>query len=303
MCNGRARKFRRLGDSVTYSIVATCPDTGQIGVAVQSHWFNAGVVCWAKAGIGAVATQAMALIEHGPLGIELLEDGAQPQEAMKRRLSLDKSPEIRQVAMIDYKSRISTHTGSDTIPESGHFVGDGFSCQANMMWRSTVWGCMADAFVGSEGDLSSRMLAALFAAEAEQGDIRGKQSARLLVVDSDIQQYPWQGTIVDIRVDDNREPLEELDRLLKMHNEYANINSLDEKSISQTKHTGNPEIAFWKSIGLVQSGQISEARELALIAFEENSGWEELLLRCAKNGLAGVTDDTIRALLHTKQDD
>ena len=108
---------------------------------------------------------------------------------------------------------------------------------------------------------------------------------------------------MDIRVDDNSEPLEELDRLLKMHNEYANINSLDEKSISQTKHTGNPEIAFWKSIGLVQSGQISEARELALIAFAENSGWEELLLRCAKNGLAGVTKDTIRALLHTKQDD
>ena len=108
---------------------------------------------------------------------------------------------------------------------------------------------------------------------------------------------------MDIRVDDNREPLEELDRLLKMHNEYVNINSLDAKSISQTKHTGNPEIAFWKSIGLVHSGQLSEARELALIALEENSGWEELLLRCAKNGLAGVTDETIRALLHTKQDD
>jgi len=288
---------------VTYSIVARCPDTGQIGVAVQSHWFAAGVVCWAKAGIGAVATQAMALIDHGPLGIELMEDGAKPEDAMQSRLSLDPNPEIRQVAMIDAKSRISVHTGSDTIPESGHFVGDGFSCQANMMWKSTVWGSMADAFLGTSGDLSRRMLAALYAAESEQGDIRGKQSARILVVDSEIQPYPWKGTIVDIRVDDNREPLVELDRLLKMHVEYVNINNLDVGAISQTKKGRNPEIAFWKSIGLVQTGRINEARELALIAFEENSGWEELLRRCANNGLAGVTDNTISALLHSNQDD
>jgi len=291
-----------MGDNVTYSIVARCADTGQIGVAVQSHWFAAGVVCWAKAGIGAVATQAMALIDHGPLGIELMEVGAKPEEAMESRLSLDQTPEIRQVAMIDSKSRISVHTGTDTIPESGHFVGDGFSCQANMMWKSTVWGRMAEAFDGTRGDLSNRMLAALFAAESEQGDIRGKQSARLLVVDSEIQQYTWEGTLVDIRVDDNSEPLAELDRLLKMHNEYVNIDNLDEKTISHAKHTGNPEIAFWKSIGLSQSGRITEARELALIAFEENSGWEELLRRCAKNGLAGVTDETISALLHNQDD-
>ena len=288
---------------MTYSIVASCPDTGQIGVAVQSHWFAAGVVCWAKAGIGAVATQAMALIDHGPLGIELMEAGTKPEDAMQSRLSLDPNPEIRQVAMIDAKSRISVHTGSDTIPESGHFVGDGFSCQANMMWKSTVWESMADAFVGTSGDLSRRMLAALHAAESEQGDIRGKQSARILVVDSEIQPQPWKGTIVDIRVDDNPEPLVELDRLLKMHIEYVNINNLDVGAISQTKQGRNPEIAFWKSIGLVQTGRINEARELALIAFEENSGWEELLRRCANNGLAGVTDDTISALLHSNQDD
>jgi|TARA_B100001996_G_scaffold211363_1_gene162225 uncharacterized Ntn-hydrolase superfamily protein len=288
---------------MTYSIVARCPDTGQIGVAVQSHWFAAGAVCWAKAGIGAVATQAMALIDHGPLGIELMEGGATPEKAVNSRLSLDPSPEIRQVAMIDARSGISVHTGSDTIPESGHFVGDGFSCQANMMWKSTVWGCMAEAFVGTEGALSKRMMAALFAAESERGDIRGKQSARILVVDSEIMQYPWEGKIVDISVDDSSDPLEELDRLLKMHNEYVNINILDAESISQTKRTANPEIAFWKSIGLVQSGRINEARELAMIAFEENSGWKELLLRCANNGLAGVTDETISALLHVNQDD
>ena len=172
-----------------------------------------------------------------------------------------------------------------------------------MMWKSTVWGCMAEAFVSTEGALSKRMMAALFAAESERGDIRGKQSARILVVDSEIMQYPWEGKIVDISVDDSSDPLEELDRLLKMHNEYVNINILDAESISQTKRTANPEIAFWKSIGLVQSGRINEARELAMIAFEENSGWKELLLRCANNGLAGVTDETISALLHVNQDD
>ncbi|PDH25130.1 MAG: Zn-dependent protease [Marine Group II euryarchaeote MED-G35] len=288
---------------MTYSIVASCPDTGQIGVAVQSHWFAAGVVCWAKAGVGAVATQAMALIDHGPLGIELMGGGAKPEEAMERRLSLDPTPQVRQVAMIDAQSRVSVHTGSETIPESGHFVGDGFSCQANMMWNSSVWGSMADAFVGTNGDLPTRMLAALYAAESEGGDIRGKQSARLLVVESEIHPQPWKGTIVDISVDDNSEPLVELDRLLKMHNEYVNINNLDVSEITHTKHTRNPEIAFWKSIGLVQSGRINEARVLASIAFKENSGWEELLRRCANNGLAGVTDDTISALLHPNQDD
>jgi uncharacterized Ntn-hydrolase superfamily protein len=288
---------------VTYSIVARCPDTGQIGVAVQSHWFAAGVVCWAKAGVGAVATQAMALIDHGPMGIDLMEGGEKPKEALQRRLSLDPTPQVRQVAMIDAQSRISVHTGSETIPESGHFVGDGFSCQANMMWKSTVWGSMAEAFVGTNGDLSTRMLSALYAAESEHGDIRGKQSARLLVVESEIQPHPWKGTIVDIRVDDNSEPLMELDRLLNMHNEYVNINNLDESRISKTKHTRNPEIAFWKSIGLVQSGRINEARELSSIAFEENNGWEELLRRCANNGLAGVTNDTISALLNLNQDD
>ena len=282
---------------MTYSIVARCPESGQFGVAVQSHWFGAGVVCWAKAGVGAVATQAMALIDHGPLGIELMEGGMQSDGVMELRLSLDPAPEIRQVAMIDASSRISVHTGSETIPESGHYVGDGFSCQANMMWKSTVWGVMSEAFVGTNGDLASRMLAALHAAESEDGDIRGKQSARLLVVDSDLQTNPWEGIIVDIGVYDHQEPLMELDRLLNMHNEYTNLNIFDGGEKTKIFRTKIPEIAFWKSIELVESGQFSEARELASVAFEDHSGWEELLRRCANNGLAGVSDITVRTLL------
>ena len=281
--------------------MACCPNSGQIGVAVQSHWFAAGVVCWAKAGVGAVATQAMALIDHGPLGIELMEGGAQSDGALQMRLSEDPTPEIRQIAMIDSESRVSVHTGSKTIPESGHFVGDGFSCQANMMWRSTVWKVMADAFIGTDGDLATRMLTALNAAESEGGDIRGKQSARILVVENEIQPYPWNGIIADIRVDDHVEPLEELERLLQMHNEYSNVNNLDQEENPQYMHTKIPEIAFWNSIKLFESGRIDEARELASVAFSDHAGWEELLRRCANNCIAGVTDATVRALLDVNE--
>jgi len=287
---------------LTYSIVARCPKTGHFGVAVQSHWFSAGVVCWAKAGIGAVATQAMALIDHGPLGIELMEGGASSEVAMRRRLSSDPNPEIRQVAMIDSQSRVSVHTGSSTIPESGHYVGNGFACQANMMWNSTVWGAMAEAYISAEGNLATRMLSSLQAAEAERGDIRGKQSSRILVVDSEIHESPWNGNIVDIRIDDHHEPLEELDRLLRLHNEYANINILQQGE-DLLNNSKIPEIAFWRSIKLVESGRIDEARKIANVAFSEHSGWEELLRRCARNSLAGVTEFTVRALLHPDEDE
>jgi len=284
---------------MTYSIVARCPITGHFGVAVQSHWFGAGIVCWAKAGVGAVATQAMALVDHGAIGIELMEGGMDSNDAMHDRLSSDDSREIRQVAMIDSSSKVSVHTGSETIPESGHSVGDGYSCQANMMWKNTVWGAMSNAFSGTEGDLSHRMLTALQAAESEDGDIRGKQSARLLVVDSKTHLHTWDGIIADISIYDHKEPIEELHRLLNLHDEYASLNDFDAKEEAEFFRTDTPEIAFWKSIALVDSGRIIEAKELASIAFEDNSGWEELLKRCASNGLAGISENTLRALLPT----
>jgi uncharacterized Ntn-hydrolase superfamily protein len=171
-----------------------------------------------------------------------------------------------------------------------------------MMWNSTVWGAMAEAYISAEGNLATRMLSSLQAAEAERGDIRGKQSSRILVVDSEIHESPWNGNIVDIRIDDHHEPLEELDRLLRLHNEYAKINILqqgeDLLNISKI-----PEIAFWRSIKLVESGRIDEARKIANVAFSEHSGWEELLRRCARNSLAGVTEFTVRALLHPDEDE
>ncbi|MDC0149539.1 DUF1028 domain-containing protein [Candidatus Poseidoniales archaeon] len=283
---------------MTYSIVARCSQTGQLGVAVQSHWFGAGVVCWAKAGVGAVATQAMALIDHGPLGIELMQEGESAENALRKRLSLDDAPEIRQVAMVDSAAGVAVHTGSQTIPEAGHIVGDGFSCQANMMWNSTVWNAMHDAFINAQGDLAHRMLASLHAAEEQGGDIRGMQAARILVVGPEQLSKPWMETITDIRVDDHPEPLTELSRLLEIQNAYSNLSKYQEGNAIESELSSEiPEIAFWRSVDLVNKGRHEEAKELIKVALEEHPGWEELLIRCAKNNLAGITEETVRTLL------
>ena len=286
---------------MTYSIVAKCQKTGDIGVAVQSHWFAAGVVCWAKAGVGAVATQAMSLIDHGPLGLNELEKGSSADEALEFRLSMDDNREIRQVAIIDSSGKAAVHTGSDTIPEAGHIVGDSFSCQANMMWNSSVWQSMHDQFINSQGDLADRLLSALNAAEMDGGDIRGMQSSRILVVAAEPNDKPWMDTIVDIRVDDHPEPLSELARLLGLHRAYSSLN--DDSLVEFGNTIEIPEIAFWRSIELANMGLHDEARALSSIAIREHHGWKELLIRCSKSGLAGITDETLSILLDCHPDD
>lgn len=283
---------------MTYSIVARCPETGQFGVAVQSHWFASGVVCWAKAGVGAVATQAMALIDHGPLGLELMAAGYSAKEALEKRLKEDDLPEIRQVAMVDSKGNAAAHTGTSTIPEASHIVEDGFSCQANMMWNATVCQAMAESYKSFEGPFAERLLASLYAAQAEGGDIRGMQSGRILVVDSEPHEKQWEETIIDVRIDDHAEPLDELSRLLAIHNAYSNLKENDSGVYFESNVAEEyPEIAFWMAVELANQGQVAESRELANIALEQYEGWRELLLRCSKNGLAGITEETVRILL------
>lgn len=295
---------------MTYSIVARDPATGQLGVAVQSHWFAAGDVCWARAGIGAVATQAMALFDHGPLALDLLAAGRDAGEAMAARLASDEHREVRQVAIVDAHGGIAAHTGADTIPEAGHVVGDGFSCQANMMWRPTVWDAMADAFARSSGDLAGRLLAALDAGEGEGGDIRGRQAARILVVAAEPSDRPWADVLVDLRVDDHPAPLVELRRLLDLHRAYAHLSASEEATTVGDGATADSEaaraiglapdvveIAFWRAVGLANDGRIDEARQLAAVAFAASPGWEELLRRCAARGIAGVTADTLTRLV------
>ena len=284
---------------MTYSIVARCHETGNLGVAVQSHWFASGVVCWAKSGVGAVATQAMTLIDHGPLGLEQMGEGKSAKDALEYRMSVDDSPEIRQVAMIDSRGQVSVHTGAQTIPESGHISGDGFACQANMMWKSSVWQSMHDRFVESSGDLAHRMLDSLKAAQEEGGDIRGMQSSRVLVVKSEPSDRPWKDVLVDVRVDDHTQPLLEIERLLNLHDVYAGFES---RNYDVNKRVEIPEVAFWISVDLARRGLEEEARRLSKIALEDDGCWSELLIRCSNDGLAGITDEIVRILLGSGQD-
>lgn len=295
---------------MTYSIVARCPETGDLGVAVQSHWFAAGLVCWARSGVGAVATQAMALLDHGPLALEELAAGRDAAGALAARLAADEHREVRQVAVLDARGGVAAHTGGETIPEAGHVVGDGFSCQANMMWNATVWDAMADAFARSRGDLAGRLLTALDAGEAEGGDIRGRQAARILVVAAEASSKPWDDVRVDLRVDDHPAPLPELRRLLDLHRAYVHLDAseraqtegdatLADREAAEALRLGGStvEIAFWRAVGLANLGRIEEARSLARVAFDASPGWAELLRRCAARGLAGVTESTVTALL------
>ena len=195
----------------TYSIVARDPATGELGVAVQSHWFSVGsIVTWAEAGIGAVATQSFVDPSYGKLGLDLMRAGRSAPDALKALLAGDEGRDVRQVAMIDAQGRVAAHTGSKDIPAAGHIVGKDYSVQANLMLNDKVWPAMSRAFEAAKGDLAERMMAALDAAQEVGGDIRGKQSAALIVVTGKPTGKPWADRVFDLRVDDSADPLKEL---------------------------------------------------------------------------------------------
>jgi uncharacterized Ntn-hydrolase superfamily protein len=296
---------------MTYSIVARDPKTGDLGVAVQSHWFAAGVVCWARPGVGAVATQATALIDHGPLALDLLAAGEDADGGLRIRLEADADREVRQVAVLDRSGRVAVHTGASCIPEAGHRIGDGFSCQANMMRRATVWDAMAEAYAGAGGDLAERLLIALEAAEAEGGDIRGRQAARILVVRAEATDRPWEDVLVDLRVDDHPAPLPEVRRLLGLKRAYDHLDASEQAALAgdpegaarETQAAmalapGNSEIAFWTALDMGSHGMLHEARDLLRAPVVTEPGWGELLRRLADRGLAGVSPDLADELLN-----
>src|SRR5215204_2469846 len=195
----------------TYSIVARDPDTGELGVAVQSHWFSVGpIVPWAEAGVGAIATQSFVDPSYGKNGLELMRAGKSAPDALKELLGKDEAREVRQVAMIDASGRVEAWTGKNDIQAAGHIVGNNFSAQANLMLNDKVWPAMARAFESTKGDLAEKMMAALDAAQEAGGDIRGKQSAALIVVTGKPTGRAWADRIFDLRVDDSIEPLKEL---------------------------------------------------------------------------------------------
>src|SRR5919201_2395488 len=213
---------------MTYSIVARDPETGELGAAVQSHWYAAAdLVLWAASGVGAVATQALVEVSHGPEGLRLMREGRSAAEAIAERVAGDEGRDVRQIGMVDARGTVAAHTGSKTIAEAGHLTGDGYSCQANMMMNDTVWDAMAEAYEKSDGDLVHRLLDALDAAEAEGGDVRGKQAAGILVVRAEPGERPWEDVVVQIRVDDHPEPLPELRRLVDLKFAYDRLDAAE----------------------------------------------------------------------------
>jgi uncharacterized Ntn-hydrolase superfamily protein len=300
----------------TYSIVARDADTGELGVAVQSHWFAVGpVVAWAEAGVGAVATQSLVNVSFGPLALDMLRKGYAPEQTLQGLLASDGGAELRQVAIIDAQGRLAVHTGQRCIPEAGHQTGNGYSVQANLMHHDTVWPAMARAFEAAEGDLAERMLRALEAAEAEGGDIRGRQSAALLVVASENSGRPWVDRKVDLRVDDAKEPLAELKRLLNIHRAYEHMNRGDEAlgrgeiELAKTEYAAaadyyrdNPEIRYWQAVTMCSAGLLEEALPIFAELFDIDPRWRTLTPRLRQVGLLEVTDEELTRIVGPKRD-
>jgi len=295
----------------TYSIVARDERTGEIGAGVQSHWFSVGtVVPWAMAGVGAVVTQSFTNPAFGPEGLSLLTKGMAPQDIVEDMLSKDEGRDFRQLAVIDARGRSFAHTGRKCVAEAGHICGRNFSVQANMMLRDTVWPAMAEAFEDSDGPLADRIMASLNAAEAEGGDARGRQSAALVVVKGKSTGQVWKDRLVDLRVDDHRDPLKELTRLLKVHRAYESINkndkamedgdtdlALDAYSRAQRAFPRNAEMVFWHAVGLANKGFFEDSLPLFRKAFRMNPHWKAMVPRLLPNGLLKLDRKQVARLL------
>ena len=304
---------------MTYSIVARDSVTGELGVAVQSHYFGTGrVVTWGEAGVGVVATQSVVEVGYGPRGLDLMRAGTPAPEALAKLVGRDPMAAVRQVAMIDPAGRTGVHTGEACVAEAGHATAAGVSAQANMMERATVWNAMIEAFEAAGGQtLSRRLLAALDAAEAEGGDIRGKQSAALLVVSGTRSETPWNERLVDLRVDDHVEPLGELRRLLEAHEGVERLSAvffsgvlfapgppnaadlarlLESLDRTQEALGDNREPTFWQGVLLAKAGRVEEARDRIRTACETNPRWADFPARLVPTGILPADPDLLAKL-------
>ena len=300
----------------TFSIVARDPQTGEMGVAVQSHWFCVGCsVAWAEAGVGAIATQSFIDPSYGKLGLDLMRTGKSAPDALKGILASDLGRNVRQVAFIDLQGDVAVWTGGKDIADAGHIAGDpiadknisadgtlwigkNFSVEANMMLNDKVWPAMAKAYQEAKGDLADRMMAALDAAQAAGGDIRGRQSAAIIVVKAKSTGKPWNDRIFDLRVDDSPEPLKELRRLITVQRAYNHMNAGDlavehkdnegalrEYSAASKLVPDNLEMLYWHAVALVTMNRIDESLPLFRKVFQGDPNWVELTRRLPKAGL------------------
>lgn len=293
--------------AATYSIVARDPATGELGVAVQSNYFSVGTdVSWAEPGVGAVATQAIVEVSYGPKGLELLAKGVPSGRALAQLVEQDPGAPLRQVGMVDAEGRVAAHTGAACVPACAHSIGAGYSVQGNMLDSDDVLRAMGPAFEKAEGDLAERMMLALEAAEAAGGDVRGRQSAALLVVSGERPENSWEGRLIDLHVEDDPRPLEELRRLLTVRRAFAlfeearvNIGlgnldaALEQVNRAKSLKPGDAQFAFWIGMALANAGRDEEARRWLDEAFDSGEAWRKLGRRLHKMGMYSGDPDLL----------
>ncbi len=295
----------------TFSIVARDSVTGDMGVAVQSHWFSVGsVVGWAEAGVGAIATQSLANVSFGPRGLALLKAGFSAKQAVDSLMASDDGREYRQLAIVDARGNVAAYTGKLCIPDAGHHIGPGFSVEANLMLNDKVWPAMAAAFEQAKGPLAERMVAALEAAQAVGGDIRGQQSASLLIVHGQASGKVWEDRPIDLRVEDHPAPVQELKRLLQVYRAYEYMNNGDlamekkdidgalrEYSAAEALFPDNLEMKYWHAVSLANAGLVDQSLPIFKEIFAKDANWRVLTERLPKTELLKVSPTDLEKIL------
>jgi uncharacterized Ntn-hydrolase superfamily protein len=297
---------------MTYSIVARDPETGRFGIAVQSHYLGVGpVVPWLEAGVGGVATQARVNTSFGPVGLELLRAGRSAEEVVAALVASDEGREDRQVGVVDAKGQAAAHTGSQAIPAAGHLVADGFTVQGNLLERDTCWPAMAAAYEAGLRDgapFVERLLLTLEAAEREGGDVRGRQSAAIQVVDGTLHPAAWRGRIMDLRIEDHPDPVPELRRIVTLQLAYdllddegdaakAGATAPDRYARARELAPDAYELVFWRGVELLVGGDADGARRELEIAFAADARWRTTLRHLADAGREGVTPELAATVL------
>ena len=292
----------------TYSIVALDPETGEMGVAVQSHWFSVGtIVSWGEAGVGVVATQSFVNPAFGPDGLELLKSGMTASEALDLLIAEDEGRDVRQLAILDVNGNVKSYTGKNCIPGAGNIVGENYSVQANLMLNDLVPAAMAEAF---DLVLDTNLRGTFFVAQEVGGDIRGKQSAAILVVKEESTGKVWEDRLIDLRVEDSPEPLKELNRLLKVHQAYNHMNAGDlavehgdmelamkEYAAAEAMFPDNEEMKYWHAVTLATNGEVDASLPLFKDVFERNENWKILTPRLVPIGLLNVNEEELQKVL------
>lgn len=297
---------------MTYSIVARDPETGRFGVAVQSHFLGVGpVVPWLEAGVGAIATQASVNVSFGPIGLEMLRGGQTAEQVVASLTAGDERSAIRQLGVVDAEGRAAAHTGAECIPACGHRVGDGYTVQGNLLERETCWPAMADAYetAMTRGEpFVERLLLALEAAEREGGDVRGRQSAALMIVAAEPRTAAWRGRLMDMRIEDHPDPVPELRRIVTLQLAYdlsdddgdaarAGRSSAERYAEARELAPGAYELVFWRGVELAAAGDVEAGRRELEVAFAADSRWRTTLQHLADAGREGVTPQLAEQLL------